>query len=125
MPPTVKGPLVGPLTAPAELLPSPQAIVAEYSPAVALASGSVKVATVPLKLAPSVALELCPLAEMARSVVVATQCLRALADCLVPVVASVKLAMMVSSPAPFVSVYVKLTLPVASVRHVAGRHSGR
>src|SRR5213593_1492575 len=41
---------------------SPQSIVAEYSLAVAAASGSPKVATSPLKLAPSVAEKVVPLA---------------------------------------------------------------
>jgi hypothetical protein len=40
----VNGPPVGPLTVPAELKPSPQSIVAVYSPAVAAASESVKLA---------------------------------------------------------------------------------
>src|SRR3989442_6279415 len=116
----VRGPLVGPLTAPAELLPSPKSIVAAYSLAVALASGSVNVATGPLKLAPSVALKVFPLAEMAASVVAETQCLTAVACCLLPL--AVKLATMVSSPAPLVSGYMNVTLPLASVTHVAGEH---
>ena len=52
---------------PEEFEPSPHAIVAEYSLAVALVSGSVNVATVPSKLAPSVALKLVPVAAMGSS----------------------------------------------------------
>ena len=47
--------------------PSPQSIVAVYSFGVAAVSGSVKVATVPLKLAPSVALKVVPLAVIGAS----------------------------------------------------------
>src|SRR6266571_5181417 len=50
-----------------ELEPSPQSIAPEYSLAVALGSGSVKVATVPLKLAPSVALMVVPVAVIGNS----------------------------------------------------------
>ena len=49
---------------------SPQSIVAEYSLAVALASGSVMVATAPLMDTPSVAATGVPVALMAGSVAV-------------------------------------------------------
>src|SRR5438132_3592694 len=52
---------------PAELVPSPQSIMAEYSAAVDAGSGSVNVATVPLKFCPSVALMFCPLALIGSS----------------------------------------------------------
>src|SRR5882724_1055518 len=55
VPATLKLP-AEPLIDPADVAePSPQSTVAEYSLAVAAVSGSVKVATAPLKLAPSVA----------------------------------------------------------------------
>ena len=68
VPLTVNGPPVGPLTVPTEGgVVSPQSIVAVYSPAVALVSGSVNVATVPLNDAPSVALIVVPEAVMGTS----------------------------------------------------------
>src|SRR5712691_7514736 len=60
---TVYGPPLGPAMVPAVAkVASPQAMLAEYSAAVALVSGSVKVATVPVKLAPSVAVMVVPVA---------------------------------------------------------------
>src|SRR5512132_1359170 len=51
---TLNGPPVGPVIVPdVGALPSPQSIVAEYSLAVAVVSGSVKVATTPVNGAPS------------------------------------------------------------------------
>src|SRR5436190_551866 len=56
LPLTVNGPPSAPVTVPGELEPSPQATVARNSSAVALSSGSVKVATVLVKFKPSAAL---------------------------------------------------------------------
>src|ERR1700730_11571251 len=67
VPLTVNGPPVEPDTVPADVEPSPQAMVAEYSLAVAAVSGSVKVATVPLNAMPSVALTAAPVAAICAS----------------------------------------------------------
>ena len=63
VPLTVNGPPAGPLIVPGEMELSPQLTDAEYSAAVDAVSGSLKVAIVPLKVAPSVALMVVPAAE--------------------------------------------------------------
>ena len=47
-------------TVPVEVWPSPQVMVAVYRPTLALGSGSVNVATTPVKLLPSIGLTLMP-----------------------------------------------------------------
>ena len=65
MPDTVKLPPPPAITAAVSSgEPSPQSMVAEYSVEVAAVSGSVKLATGPAKLAPSVALKVVPLAAI-------------------------------------------------------------
>src|SRR5271167_3275113 len=61
---TLKPPLLLAATVPVEALPSPQLMVAEKSPATAFGSASVKVATVAVVGAPSVALTAAPFAVM-------------------------------------------------------------
>src|SRR2546427_1502234 len=117
LPLTVKGPPMGPLIVPLVVVPSPQSMVAEYSTAVELGSGSVKVATVPLNSWPSVALKVVPCAVICCSVA-ATQVLDAVAQCSV-LVESVKQALIVSVPPVPLLAYVKETFPLASVLHVA------
>src|SRR6266516_6937661 len=67
VPETLKLPAEPPIVPAVVAEPSPQSIVAEYSLAVAAVSGSVKAATEPLKLAPSVAEIVVPLAVIAWS----------------------------------------------------------
>src|SRR5512132_634754 len=65
---TVNGPPVGPVIVPAVgTLPSPQLMLAEYSLAVAVVSGSVKVATTPVNGAPSTELIVVPIAVIGAS----------------------------------------------------------
>ena len=52
-----------PVMVPAEVLPSPQVMVAVYDAALPNGSGLVNVATVPVKGAPAVALKLTPVAD--------------------------------------------------------------
>src|SRR5882672_6208433 len=68
VPLTVNCPAVGPVIVPGVVaVLSPQSIVAEYSAAVATGSGSVKVATMPVKVTPSVAPNVVPLAVIGGS----------------------------------------------------------
>ena len=82
----------------AEVEPSPQVMVAPYSAAVAEVSGSVKVATGPVKTVPSTGEAAAPVTVIAASTGF-TQCTTAVACCLEPP-ESVKVAVMVSSPTP-------------------------
>ena len=67
VPLTSKGPPTGPLSVPAELVVSPQSIVAEYSAPVEAGSGSVTVATTAVTLFPSTALKVVPVTVICAS----------------------------------------------------------
>src|SRR5258708_36440249 len=68
VPSTVNGPPGGPLIVPGVVgVPSPQSIVAEYSAGVEAGSGSVKVATEPANVMPSVAPNVVPFAVIGAS----------------------------------------------------------
>src|SRR4029450_9193783 len=65
---TLNGPPVGPMIVPAVgAVASPQLALAEYSLAVAVVSGSVKVATTPVRGAPSTELIVVPIALIGAS----------------------------------------------------------